>query len=118
MKHLILLFLSVTAATAFFSCKKASTSNPYNLSGTTWVNKGTSNGVSFVETLRFTSSTAWTDVVTVSGGTVTASGTYNVTPPTVTMYDPGDSTTQVGTIQGNDIYSTSSTGNQIVYVEQ
>lgn len=104
------------------SCKKDSAStNANDLTGTSWVNKVTTNNVVIVETLTFSSSTAVSDIVTFNGvvdNTFSGSGTYTYTPPSIKFISANGST-KSGTISGNNLYAPSYNGTATVtYVKQ
>lgn len=104
------------------SCKKdsGSTTNPNDLTGTKWVNNSSANGLTIVETVSFTSASAYTDVAVVTGttnATQTANGTYIYTPPTLKFTVNG--TTGSGTINGNYLYAPSVNGTTVItYTKQ
>lgn len=122
MKKLIgILMISLFTILLITSCKKdsATTKNPNDLSGTSWVNTTSANGTTTVETLSFTSATEVNDVAVKTGttnSTASASGTYTYTPPNLKLYANG--LMQTATISGNYLYANSSNGGQIIFTKQ
>lgn len=101
-------------------CKKdVAATKETDLSATTWVSKLSEAGVDISETLAFTttSSVNYKLIITgPSGVNISSSGTYIYTIPNIEINING--TIKKGTIEGNKLYSTSSTGNPVVFVKQ
>lgn len=123
-KVISILSLFVFTALLISGCKKdtpTATINSGDLSVSSWVNKGSTNGINIVETITFTSPTAFTDVAILTGSTsatLSVSGTYTYSLSTV-KFTTTTGTTMTGTINGNNLYAPSANGNTVVtYVKQ
>lgn len=121
-KTLFILSTIMVFAVLTPSCKKDSAStNSNDLSGTVWVNRGSTSGINVVETITFTSSTAFTDVAVLTGATNTTlsvSGSYTYSSPTV-KFTTTTGTNMSGTINGTNMFAPSANGSAVVtYVKQ
>lgn len=105
------------------SCKKdsGSTTNPNDLTGTSYLYKVTVNNIAIVETISFSSATAVSDIVTFNGAinnTYSGSGTYAYTPPNI-KFIAANNSFKIGTINGNNLYAPSYDGTSTVtFVKQ
>lgn len=102
------------------SCKKEDNSDPQNLTGTSWAYSTSENGVNYVETIKFTSSTSCSINGVLAGstsGTISITGTYSYAPPNINFAFPMDGGAISGTINGN-IMTLSITGETYVYTKQ
>jgi hypothetical protein len=105
---------------AISGCKKDDNSDANNLTGTSWVYSDSHDGVNYVDTLKFTSSTSCTINGVLSGSTsatISISGTYIYEPPNINFEFPMDGGAISGTINGNTM-TLSISGETIVYSKQ
>ncbi|MDP3914231.1 MAG: hypothetical protein Q8R96_10900 [Bacteroidota bacterium] len=120
MKKALFLFM-VILTVVITSCRKDDSIDPNNLTGTTWAYSTSSNGVNYVETIKFTSRNNCTVDGVSTGATnynVSLSGIYTYEPPDIYFeFHVEGASTLIGTINGNSLIIKNS-GETTVYMKQ